>query len=240
MFGIINYGAYVLVFKEGAIKWILYFITLFISTLLGHASLFLAVFMLLLLVLLIKVNLKGKLIALGIALSIVWGLTFLPQFRDANASWRLLFWGEMIDFIIFKNYAIFGEGFGRPYVSMEFAYKIRDQIGGQGFLDKSRYLERWLSPPHNSFITIALHTGLLSLLLLLYPLKGIFKFFFVNGHKSVDKTKLYITILLFSYIVWVSFNVVLELPHSAILFWLVFFIAIEYFIQNKNYNEIYK
>ena len=87
---------------------------------------------------------------------------------------------------------------------------------------------------YNSFFTICFHTGFISLVLLLTPIKNIVKYFFIDSSKTQpDKNKVFLLLLLFSYMVWVSFNVVLELPHSAMLFWLVFFVSIEYFNSNR-------
>jgi hypothetical protein len=234
MFGLINFGAYALVFKQGVYKWLLFSTALLLSTFLGHASLFLAVFSLLLLYILIRVNLKAKITAISLGVLSIWFLTFLPQFQDANASWRLLFWSEINKIIFLNNYGLLGEGFGVPYVSIDFAFELLNKIGAHGFLDQSRHLERWVSPPHNSFFTICFHTGFISLVLLLTPIKNIVKYFFIDSSKTQpDKNKVFLLLLLFSYMVWVSFNVVLELPHSAMLFWLVFFVSIEYFNSNR-------
>lgn len=229
MFGLLNFGAYILVFKEGITKWAFFLITLLLSTLLGHASLFLAVFSLTLFYFLIKASLKVKLSSIFLSILCVWLLTLLPQFQDANASWRLMFWSEINRIVFLENYGVLGKGFGAPYASLSFAHELFETLGAHGFLDKSRHLERWVSPPHNSFLTICFHTGFISLLLLLYPIKNTVKHFFIKSGKIINKNKAFLVLLLFSYFVWVSFNVVLELPHSALVFWLVFFVSIEYF-----------
>lgn len=229
MFGLLNFGAYILVFKEGITKWAFFLITLLLSTLLGHASLFLAVFSLTLFYFLIKASLKVKLSSIFLSILCVWLLTLLPQFQDANASWRLMFWSEINRIVFLENYGVLGKGFGAPYASLSFAHELFETLGAHGFLDKSRHLERWVSPPHNSFLTICFHTGFISLLLLLYPIKNTVKYFFIQSGKIINKNKAFLVLLLFSYFVWVSFNVVLELPHSALVFWLVFFVSIEYF-----------
>ncbi|RIA08217.1 hypothetical protein OE09_0026 [Flavobacteriaceae bacterium MAR_2010_72] len=237
MFGIINFGAYVLVYKKGVLKWTFFLMALLLSTLLGHASLFLAVFTLALMYFLIKVNLKGKIIAILLVIISVSILLFLPQFQDNNASWRLMFWGELSNIMFLDNFGIFGEGFGQPYASNEFAQELYDKLGSQGFFDRSKPLERWVSPPHNSFLTICFHTGFISLVLLFEPLKKAFAFFFVNTDVILDRNKLFLLLLLLGYMVWVSFNVILELPHSAFMFWLAYFVAIEYFNSKKRLNE---
>ncbi len=237
MFGVINFGAYILVFKDGIVKWVLFMITLVFSTLLGHSSLFLAVFCLVLFYFLIKISLKKKIIYLSIAILCVWLLTFLPQFQDANASWRLLIWKEISKYVFSYNYGLWGQGFGVPYVSLDFAYELFYSIGAQGFLDESRHLERWVSPPHNSFLTISFHTGFVSVLLLFFPMIKIFNYFFIYGANEMDRNKLFLVLMLFSYMIWISFNVVLELPHSSMIFWLVYFVSIEYFNKKTNLDE---
>lgn len=230
LFGVLNYAAFVLIYKKGLKRWGLLIYTLVLSTCLGHASVFLALFVLVLFYFLIQVHLKGKIVAIILVFLCIWTLTFLPQFKDANASWRLMFWEEISTIVFKSNYGLLGEGFGLPYVSLDFAYELFEKLGAHGFIDKSRRLERWVSPPHNSFLTICFHTGFLSLLLLLSPLKKIIPYFFIyETKKNFDKNKLFLFLIIIAYVVWISFNVILELPHSAMIFWLVFFITAEYF-----------
>ena len=83
-------------------------------------------------------------------------------------------------YVFSYNYGLWGQGFGVPYVSLDFAYELFYSIGAQGFLDESRHLERWVSPPHNSFLTISFHTGFVSVLLLFFPMiKILFKFILI-------------------------------------------------------------
>jgi len=152
----------------------------------------------------------------------------LPQFTDANASWRLMYWNHVLETSVSKNWLIFGNGFGLPYMTIEFAQTLADKINSTFMLTGvNNEFERWVTPPHNSFLTIVHHIGLLPAFLILIPLKNFLKQIFIVP-KSNDREELFLFYALFGLIAWVSFNVILEVPHSAICFWLIYFTYIFY------------
>lgn len=226
--GIITFSAYVLVYYSGFLKWGLLAVTLLISAMLGHSSSFFAVFSILLIHFYISFSPKIRFISLGILAIIMILLLQQPQFTDANANWRLLYWQHIMEMAIFKNGMFLGNGFGKPYMTLEFAQFLVDEINSTFmFTGVNNEFERWVTPPHNSFLTIVHHIGLVPVLLLFIPLKDFFKQIFIRS-KSNDFEELFLFYSLFGLIVWISFNVVLELPHSAIFFWMVYFTYIFY------------
>jgi len=225
--GIITYAAYILVFFQGLKKQLMFLLLIVVSTLLGHASSFFAVFVILLSHFYISFKPKVRFIVIGIILLLGIIVIQLPQFNDKNASWRILYWVEIFRQSIVDNYLVLGNGFGKPYVSLEFTDYLYENLNSHNMLEKYNPMARWESPPHNSFLTIIFHVGLIPFLLLVWPLKTIFSQLFLK-RKSEDKNKLFLFYTIIGLIVWSSFNVILELPHSAIFFWLIFFTYIFY------------
>ena len=226
--GIIVYGAYILVYFKGYKKVFWFLTILIISGLLGHASSFFAAFLVLLVHFYISFSPKIRGISLGTLIVIIIILFQTPQFNDANASWRLLYWSHILERALTENYLIFGKGFGEPYMTLDFAKKMANEIHST-FMYTSVNVsdERWITPPHNSFLTMVHNVGLLPVILLFAPLKSFFGQIFLK-EKTTDKNKLFLFYSLFGLIVWCSFNVILELPHSAIYFWLIYFTYIFY------------
>jgi len=220
--GVITYGAYALVYFTG-IKQIMWFsITLIMSAMMGHASSFFALFSVYLVRFYISFSPKQRLITLIAVIVLLIVLLQLPQFKDGNANWRLMYWGYILNNAIIDNFLVLGNGFGKPFMSLEFAQQILNDIGSHNMLGNDNPLVRWESPPHNSFLTMVFHVGFLPSLLILIPIKNIFTQIFYKK-KPTDKKSLFLTYSLIGSIIWCSFNVILELPHSAIYFWLIYF-----------------
>ena len=77
--------------------------------------------------------------------------------------------------------------------------------------------ERFTNGPHNSFLTIVFHNGFISLLALFLPL-------FYYAFKLWPLKKNFFMMIVFLGISVLSFfNVILELPHTSSVYWLVFF-----------------
>lgn len=231
--GIITYGAYVLIFFNGLKRFLLITLVFVMSAFLGHASSFFSLFIIYLVHFYISFTPKIRFISLAVITLVIILLFQLPQFNDANANWRLMYWGYIINNAIFENYLILGNGFGTPFISLDFAKEIYQDIGSHNMLGNNNPLVRWESPAHNSFLTIVFHVGLIPATLILVPIKSVFKQVF-SQKKTDDEVKLFLTYTLIGCIVWSAFNVILELPHSAVYFWLVYFTYIYY---TKNINE---
>lgn len=231
--GIIIYGGYVLVYYKNFKRIALLFFTLLTSAMLGHSSSFFAVFSIVLVYFYISFSPRIRFITLGLLGVIMLLLLQLPQFTDDNANWRLMYWGHTLDMAIFNNGLILGNGFGRPYMTLEFAQTLADKINSKFMLTGiNNEYERWVTPPHNSFLTMIHHLGIAPILLFFMPLKKFFnQIFFKN--KSDDSEELFLFLSLFGLMTWASFNVILEVPHSAICFWLIYFTYIFYEKRKK-------
>ncbi len=223
--GIIVYGALILAYeKKSLLKLLMFCGVLLLSLTLGHASAFFSVFILLLVYLFIKITPLQRLIAVGIMLAIILALLLLPQFKDVNASWRLLYWEHILDREIFHKYFLFGYGFGQPYMTYEFAKYLSSRLNSQIMLDEYYPLARYLTPPHNSLFSIAFHIGMLPMLLLFVPISHLFSKLFLKPISN-DSNENFLIFALSGCLIWISFNVVLELPHTATFFWLIYFVT---------------
>jgi hypothetical protein len=240
IFGVITYGGYVLAYEENIWKRYLKFIfCIALSTTLGHSSAFLALFIIFLVYFFIRITPLQRLIALGLVVCAMMSLFLLPQFTDFNAGWRLLFWKHMFDRIVFDGYLVFGAGFGRAYMTNEYAMYINEVIKSGVMLDSYDPQARYVTPPHNSLITIAYHLGFIPALLLFVPLKNYFRGIFFKI-LSRDPHVNFLIYTLTGCFVWISFNVILELPHASTYFWLVFFTTAFYLNkvqQPSTFNE---
>lgn len=192
---------------------------LVISTMLGHASAFLAVAMVIFGYFVFKINRKQLIVSLGIVgIILVSFYLFLPQFRDANASWRLFYWGKALEKTA-ETYFI-GNGFGVPFINENEIYDMVQIFGDDNdLLDTPQ--EKYYKAYHNSFLTLFFHMGFL-VILLSGPF--IMAFRFLKSRQSELKPT-FLVLSLLGCSTWCFFNVILELPHSSIFFWLIFLIT---------------
>ena len=222
VFGIIAYSAMVLAYeKKGWIRWAKLFFALLLSTTIGHSSAFLAVFVVIVFYFFTLIKPMQRFIALGICLGAVLLLDLLPSFRDVNASWRILYWHHVMDNVVFQHYMILGNGFGKPYMTYDYALYLNQVLNSPIMIDELYPMARYLAPPHNSLLTIMFHVGLLPALLLFVPLRRFFVQVLLRPHPA-DPSLNFLVLLLPGCFVWVMFNVILELPHSATFFWMVY------------------
>jgi len=215
------YSARILIYgKNNSMKFLEILFVLIISTMIGHSSAFLAVLTTVFGFFLLKITPKQFLMALIIVIALIASMYFLlPQFQDVNANWRLYYWGVGIKNAL-NTTLIMGNGFGVPFITDEQIQEMINIFGGSNdFL--SGLDERYIKAYHNSFITMFFHMGLFSFLLIGPYIKGIKKLVF--GEKSKELIFLIISLLGIS--VWVAFNVILELPHSSLIFWIVFLLT---------------
>lgn len=235
--GIIVYGAFVLIYiKNPVIKWTLVAFYIFISMTLGHSSAFLAAFTVLISYIILQLPQKLKIAGfILLVISVLVFFIYLPQFSDQNAEWRLVFWKYSLKDIIKNYYAIIGHGFGVPYPTDEALVALRVNINSPWF--EMRPEEMYLSPMHNSFITLAFHIGLLPSLLIFAPLVNPFKKALFTSLHERDASTDFLFLSLIGLFVWSSFNVILELPHSSAFIWLVYFSLIYQVRVNRTTNE---
>jgi hypothetical protein len=231
--GIIICGASVLVFVSSiGLKLVLFFFILVLSTSTGHSSAALSLLILLGAFVLFGVSYRGKLIisACGV-IGLLLLYLLMPQFQDNNASFRLIAWNYTIERLIVENGGIIGEGFGIPYFDKTLILDLYDKIGSVGFFGIDQIIEGYLSSVHNSFLTIFLSVGLIPGLLILFPFVRILQYLRRRKYVGTPYAD-FIFLSLIGICVWVSFNEILELPHSAALFWLVYFCSLSVSIDD--------
>lgn len=222
VFGIITYSAMIPAYEKNVyLRWIKLIFALFLSTTIGHSSAFLAVFIVILVYFLTRIKPLHRFIAIGICLTAVLMLELLPSFHDANANWRLLYWKHVLNNIVFQHYLILGNGFGRPYMTYDYALYINNVLHSPIMIDELYPMARYLAPPHNSLLTIMFHVGLLPALLLFIPLRRFFARILLRP-RSANPSLNFLVYALAGCFGWILFNVILELPHSATFFWLVY------------------
>ncbi len=237
IFGIITYAAVALAYEEKApVRFLKFLGCLVLSTMLGHSSAFLAIFCIGLLYFFMRIKPMQRLIAVCIILLSLLVLFLLPQFRDANAGWRLLYWGHVLKESVVTKYAVLGSGFGQPFMSYRFAVYINEAIHSAIMIDEYYPMARYLSPPHNSWLSFVFHIGLLPALLFLLPLKNIGLTIMLSPLPA-SRNKSFLLLAFAGCFVWVSFNVILELPHSATYFWLIYFTT-AYAFRYKHLDRI--
>jgi len=221
--GIIVSGAWVLIYQRNIFMKILIFLAiLFLSSTLGHASAFLACFVTGFVYLMLIGNWQIKFIGTILLAFSLWAFfVYFPQFSDHNSMWRLLYWKETMREGLSDYYGVFGHGFGVPFVSEDVIIKFKDQLNSGIFEYQPE--EQFLSPMHNSFITIFFHLGILPGLLIFIPLWKPIIYFTKRNAQTKDHKLDFLLLSLVGSMIWASFNVVLELPHSSAFFWLIYF-----------------
>jgi len=145
-------------------------------------------------------------------------------FLDQNTMWRIAFWKTSLSDIVFTKLGVLGHGFGITFTSSEVLEIMRNELKDIRF--ETTPSEQYLSPMHNSFITIAYHIGFVFMLLIFVPLKNMFLYILNRNNNTPTLAKDFLSITLIGLIGWSSFHVILELPHSSALFWLVYFSTI--------------
>jgi hypothetical protein len=201
----------------------------------GHSSAFLAYFIVFVLYFLGKMNKLNKLI-IFIVFFVIAALIVLKTsfFTDANAQWRLVYWGLTLKGIFVDRVGIFGMGFGVPYSDDEVAYIL--QVVNGFTAQQSDDLEKYLSPMHNSFITIAFHIGFAFSFFIIYPLLKILVSI-ISGRFKSNLNFLFLSLTLVAFSVWSATNVILELPHSSLLYWLLFLAFIYLYPEFSKINS---
>lgn len=216
-------ASYVLTYVNGKlIKHGLFLLVFLMSFSTGHDSTYFGLILIYFSYLFIINSRKYKLVLSAfLLLGIMAVFVFLPSFTDVNVQWRLIYWQDSL-IRIANNYFILGDGFGVPYVSDETILELNALFPGIQHSPVIIGEEQYLTAPHNSFMTMAIHLGLLSLVLLFYPLKNLF----CNKKLIMGREILFLSLSMLGIVVFSSFNVVLELPHASSIFWIILFVLI--------------
>lgn len=229
------FQVYILVYLKIWWKWIILALFLLLITTLGHqGSSVILFFTIIGAYIFIHSKKYQKITIFGIGLVGLSGLfLFLPSyFLDYNTLWRILYWKITLKDIFISYYGILGHGFGVKFTTPEILEAMSTQLDSPWF--EVRPEEQYLTPMHNSFITIAYHIGFVFMLFIFLPLKNMFLYIINRANLSPTKEKDFLTLSLIGLIMWSSFHVVLELPHSSALFWLVYFCTIYEFNQKTK------
>jgi len=234
--GLVVITAWVLCFfKNPMTKYISAFGILFISTTLGQASAFLASLVPIIFHFMFLLKIRPLIFFILIFTSVFLLYLLLPQFSDVNALWRVLYWREILKDGIINYYGILGHGFGGPFITESINQAFLTELSSVHFDVNPE--EKFLTPMHNSFITIMFHIGIIPGLLIFFPLKNMLIWLFRKKEER-DHNKEFLVLSLIGLMVWSSFNVVLELPHSSAFFWLVYFSVLYKFKAYKRFTVI--
>lgn len=220
MMGLFTVASYILVnIKSSLIKHALFLAVFFVSFTTGHDSTYLGL-VVIYTVYVFVISSKNQQIIISVFLLVGTLLVFatIPSFTDVNVKWRLLFWKDSTLRII-NNYIVLGEGFGIPYTSDEALIKLNSLYPDVPFSPKITEDNKYLFAPHNSFLSMAIHIGVLSIIFLFYPICRLF----YNKRLLMEKEILFLFLSLLGMVVFSAFNVILELPHSSSIFWIVLF-----------------
>lgn len=218
--GMLLFSVSKLVYSKQKLPWLIF--AAFLLTTTGHSSAFLALLIVVILYYMFKITIRTRFFFLVVCTIIVAAFILTTNyFTDANAQWRLVFWLLTLKNVFIEHYGILGNGFGVPYTDDNANYILEVINGFTGL--QSDDTEKYLSPMHNSFLTMAFHIGFIFALLILLPIIKAFGKFFISSF-PLSKDLLFFTLSLIALSVWSATNVILELPHSSLLFWLVYFV----------------
>lgn len=174
-------------------------------------------------------------------LAIPVALLVFRSLSDANAIWRLVYWGVTIKKIFLDKIGILGHGFGVRYADEELSRILQEVYKFSATLKRDE--DAFVTPLHNAFLTFSFHVGFLLTLVILVPI--ILAFMrgqaFRGNKVIISRDERFLSHALAGLSIWVGFNVILELPHSSLFFWLVFFLFYTYRrfypAQRSDFNE---
>lgn len=232
--GLIVSSAFIMVILKKIKRQLLFLLILIISFTVGHDSAFLS---LILVYFGYYFSISSVKIKWILVLSFISVLTvifiWVPTFTDVNMQWRIIYWKAILNEIFVKNYGVLGEGFGIPFLNNETIVELNNLMIQSGH--PTNLLtddENYLTAPHNSFLSLIFHIGSWVLILLIYPFKKC-----LNQLKKMPEQLFILFLSLVGMSIWSLFNVILELPHSASFYWLIYFtLAIMLKYENKVYE----
>lgn len=220
MMGFFIFASAVLIDVKGKVlKNILYLGVFIVALSTGHDSTYLSLVLIYIGYLFVVISRKNRII---LTIFLLFGslsvFYFIPSFTDANVQWRLIFWKNSL-LRIANNYFVFGEGYGIPYASENTLSQLNALYPDLPSSPRITEEENYVIAPHNSFLSMAIHVGILSILFLFYPVLR----FFNLKRLRMDKEELFLVLSLFGMAIFCAFNVILELPHASSLFWMVLY-----------------
>lgn len=173
-------------------------------------------------------SMQVTMILVGLA-GAIYAIWWLVDANDAtlggNAMWRFFFWVAVAKQILIDKFGVLGHGFGVPYASPEIEYLLQVVQGYTTTLGVGN--ESYESTPHNFFLTVAFHVGLLPALILYLAIwRSIVDLCFVPNPADRGGRVLGLGLSMVGASVWAAFNVIVELPHASMLFWLLLFLSL--------------
>lgn len=228
--GVLMTLSFILVFCESvAIKVILAIGCFILLEASGHSSALLAGLSAIMMyaVSLLDQRMKKILLISFVVLCPILYMAFMYYYHnvaDNNAIWRFVYWHYVLEQLITEKLGVFGFGFGGKYASYELAYLLEVDMGFSTHMLQPA--EAASSPPHNSFLTIAYHIGLLPCVVLCAYLFRPVLFLGVVSPVKAGNDSVFLSLTVLSVAVWSAFNVILELPHSSMLFWIPAFLLL--------------
>lgn len=226
--GVMVYYALVLNSKE-RFRLLKLIWALILLVLTGHASAVLGVVVMTLLYVGIYMRPTLKLVASSLGLvAIPIAILVFRSLSDANAIWRLVYWGVTVKRIFLEKVGILGHGFGVRYADEELSRILQEVYKFSATLKRDE--DAFVTPLHNAFLTFAFHVGFILTLVILIPI--ILAFMRGQSYRGnkiiITNDERFLAHALAGLSIWVGFNVILELPHSSLFFWLIFFLFYMY------------
>lgn len=195
----------------------------------GHASAVLGVVVMTMLYIGTYMRPTLKILASSLGLiAIPASLLLFRSLSDANAIWRLVYWGVTAKKIFIEKLGIIGHGFGVRYADEELSRILEEVYKFSATLKRDE--DAFITPLHNAFLTFAFHVGFILTLVILIPI--ILAFMRGQSYRGnkiiITSDERFLAHALAGLSIWVGFNVILELPHSSLFFWLIFFLFYMY------------
>ncbi len=229
--GVIVWGCY-LVSMRGLNKSIvpMWFCLILMSVSFGHSSAVMAVLSIPFLYFMLKASINYRLYVCMFLLCLLFLVLYVfPEIIDVNASWRLVYWENALKRIFSGWNWLFGHGFGQMYANEATLFIFLDIFESSNDLDQEN--EGYFKAFHNSFVTIFFHLGVLGWVFIFPQLRAVL----LKSSCYENQVTVFYALSLLCLSVWVFFNVILELPHSAHYYWLILFLC--FHSQNKVSHE---
>jgi hypothetical protein len=177
-------------------------ITLALKSLTKHIPLALLIIIPIYLTVQVQENFQGRAVGFGQLKENITSLAGTPEDAtlEKNVLWRLLWWGNILDYSFSKQYFATGKGLGMSLA-------LSDEI---------KTSDEELRSPHNFHLNIMARFGVILFFVWMYwiyiMLKPIFK-------KQLGTLSLAISCIIMAFLINASFDVFLECPMGAFPFW---------------------
>ena len=148
---------------------------------------------------------------------------------DGNSTWRVVFWHRVIVERFPEN--LLGIGFGTPLLPF---IKNLDTIE----LEHDDEYDMHVSGVHNTYLTLGLRLGILFFLILGFIFHQVLKYYYKQKRLLIEHQQLFYFYSFFTVAAVGLFNLVLESPTVASLFWGFLGIITAIITKTRTYEEI--